>query len=249
MAKIDILKRDYKTALKNLKSISDGKITEKEFWMANAFLKSEEYNKAIIAAQNFIYETEDTDKTENAFLIIAESYLEQKIYSRALSTLETLRTSKYISNHIPLVHYKIGFCNEMMGNYEEALRSYKKLKVDFPYHQYTYAAEDRMLKITGNNSINQNEILPYKKPPEKETKKAKGEYDVYLQIGAFGNSANAENLGKRVMALGFNFSIIPKNKNGKKLFIVAVGPFEGEQFKSAIIKLKENGLESFVLKR
>jgi tetratricopeptide (TPR) repeat protein len=249
LAKINILKREYKISLKYLKKISDPKITEKEYWMANAYLKSGKNDKAIISAQNFIFKTEDIEKTENAYIIIAEAYINQKVFKRALSTLETLNTSQYINNHIPLVRFKIGYCNEMSGNFEEALRSYKKLKTTFPYHQYTYEAEVRMQVIAGNIDIPEIDDTAVVNHPKTESKSAKGEYDVFLQVGAFSSTNNAENLGKRVMGLGFNFSVFPKNKNGKKLYVVAVGPFEGDNLKPAIARLKENGLDSFVLKR
>jgi tetratricopeptide (TPR) repeat protein len=249
LAKINILQREYKLAISSLKNISNSKISEKEYWLANAYLKTGKNDKAIISAQNFIFITKDTAKAENAYLLIAEAYINQKIYKRALSTLETLRTSQYIANQIALVHFKIGFCNEMLGDFEQALRSYKKLKIDFPYHQYTYEAEDRMKNITGNTEVTENETIAGITPTKTDSKSAKGEYEVFLQVGAFSATANAENLGKKVMSLGFNFSIFPKTKNGKKLYVVAVGPFESDALKPAISKLKDNGLDSFVLKR
>jgi predicted negative regulator of RcsB-dependent stress response len=135
LAKIYVLERKYSKAIKSLKMIPNQDIADKQYWLAKAYLKENKLQLAVISAQIFISESNDNDKIENAYFIIAEAYIQQNMYKRAFNTLETLRTSQYIKNNIPLLHFKMGNCKEFMGKYDDALMFYKKLKKDFPYHQ------------------------------------------------------------------------------------------------------------------
>ncbi len=250
LAKVKLLERKYEDALMHLKKIRHSEIEDKEFWMAKAYLKNNENDNAIVAAQNFIFTARDNQKIEESYFIIAEAYLNDKIYQRALNTLESLRTSKYIANHIPLLHYKIGFCNEQMGKHENALRSYQKLKMDFPYDQYSYLAEDRINNLIRGNQfeidLNGFEIVQTKK----ETNNIIGKTNSYLQAGAFGSEKNAENFRATIESLGFGSIIFTKNKNGKILFVVAAGPFENnDKLQKAKKTLETNNIDSFVIKR
>ncbi|MBN1327552.1 MAG: tetratricopeptide repeat protein, partial [Candidatus Cloacimonetes bacterium] len=137
-AKIHFLDRNYKETIKQLQKISHSDITEKEFWLAKAYLKNNNFEDAIISAQNYIFSAKDVTRIEAAYFFIAESYIQQRKFTRALNTLDFLRQSEFITNNIPLLHYKIGYCQEILGNTEEALQSYKKLKLEYPYHQYSY---------------------------------------------------------------------------------------------------------------
>jgi len=135
--------------------------------LAKAYLKDDQWENAIISSQNYIFENENEDKIEDLYFIIAEAYLSRKIYKRALNTLEYLRTSKYIHNQIPLLFYKIGNCYEFMSKYSEALKYYKKLKLDFPYDPYTYLAEDRIFQLKQDKDIRLPEITAKQNKTEK----------------------------------------------------------------------------------
>jgi len=254
LAKVKLLERDYEDALNHLKKIHHPEIEDKEFWMAKAYLKNNENDNAIVAAQNFIFGSDDHHKIEESFFIIAEAYLNDKIYHRALNTLESLRTSKYINNHIPLLHYKIGFCYENIGKHENALRSYQKLKMDFPYDQYSYLAEDRINNLTRGNKIEIDlenlESIQTSVKQKNETNIIKGEYNSYLQVGAFGSEKNARNHSETIKKLGLPAMVFSKEKNAKTLFVVAAGPFENnDKLQKAMKTLTANNINSFVIKR
>ena len=254
LAKVKLLERNYDDALNHLKKIHHPEIEDKEFWMAKAYLKNNENDNAIVAAQNFIFGSDDHHKIEESYFIIAEAYLNDKIFHRALNTLESLRTSKYINNHIPLLHYKIGFCFEHIGKHENALHSYQKLKMDFPYDQYRYLAEDRIFNLTWENKIeiDLNDLQPMHKTVKKnnETNISRGEYNTYLQVGAFGSEKNAKNFKDTIDNLGLKSIIFSKNKNGKTLFVIAAGPFENsDKLQKAMKTLTANNIDSFVIKR
>ena len=254
LAKYNFFKRDYENAISFLKKIHNQKISDKQYWLAKSYLKLGKYQLSIISSQVFIAESEDNVEIENAYFLIAEAYLQQKMYKRAFNTLESLRTSKYINNNIPLLHYKMGICKEQQGKFEQALMFYKKLKQDFPYHQYCYLAEDRIynLKKDDKLEIDLTEINTFRKEePIEESKAATGEdLKIYLQVGAFGSEDRAEKLGKKVKVIGYKYIVFSKIKNNSKLYIVAAGPFdENDNLKKVMQKLKKNDIESYVIKR
>ncbi len=253
LAKIYILERKYSNAIKSLKMIHHQDIADKQYWLAKAYLKEDKLQLAIVSAQIFISESDDNDKIENAYFIIAEAYIQQNMYKRAFNTLETLRTSKYINNNIPLLHFKMGNCKELMGKYEDALICYKKLKKDFPYHQYSYLAEDRLFELKNDDKINVSlsNINSYRQDePKQETEAATGEYKVYLQVGAFSSEENAVKLGKKVKQIGYDFIVFSKIKDNDQLFVVAAGPFEKDKkLKEAMKKLEKNDMKPYVIKR
>jgi predicted negative regulator of RcsB-dependent stress response len=259
LGKISILKRDYEEAIDKLKEIHREEVGEKEYWMANAYLKNGQYDSAIISSQNFIFDSNDKSLIESAYFVIAESYISQKSYSRALNTLEFLRNSEFIENNIPLLHYKVGYCQEMLGNYDSSLNSYKKLKMEFPYHQYSYLAEDRIYQLTkmripeitdedlqdfrttdsSNENADQNESVTYQ-----VTKK-------YLQVGAFSRKENAQNLAGEIRKyLKDDYIIFSKTIKDKTLHILAYGPFDRDSDLNEVKKkLDEKGYSSFTIRR
>lgn len=254
LAKYSFFKRDYENALSHLKKIHHHEISDKQYWLAKSYLKLGKYQLSIISSQVFIAESEDNVEIENAYFLIAEAYLQQKMYKRAFNTLESLRTSKYINNNIPLLHYKMGICKEQQGKFEQALMFYKKLKQDFPYHQYCYLAEDRIynLKKDDKLEIDLTEINTFRKEePIEESKAATGEdLKIFLQVGAFGSEDRAEKLGKKIKVIGYKYIVFSKIRNNSKLYIVAAGPFdENDNLKKAMQKLKKNDIDSYVIKR
>jgi len=254
LAKYNFFKREYKNAISLLKKIHHKEIFDKQYWLAKSYLKTEKYQLSIVSSQIFIAESVDNVKIENAYFLIAEAYLEQQMYKRAFNTLESLRTSKYINNNIPLLHYKMGICKEKQGKFEQALMFFKKLKQDFPYNQYCYLAEDRIYNLQKNDKldIDLSEINTFRKEePVEETKAATGQdLKIYLQVGAFGSEKNAEKFGKKVKVIGYKYIVFSKIKDNSKLYIVAAGPFdENDDLKKAIQKLKKNDINSYVIKR
>ncbi len=254
LAKINFFKREYKKAVLLLKKIYHQEISDKQYWLAKSYLKMEKFQLSIVSSQIFIAESNENSKIENAYFLIAEAYLQQRMYKRAFNTLESLRISKYINNNIPLLHYKMGICKEEQGKFEQALMFYKKLKQDFPYHQYCYLAEDRIYNLKKDNKldIDLSEINSFRKEePLEESKAATGkDLKIYLQVGAFGSEDNAEKFGKKVKVIGFKYIVFSKIKNNSKLYVVAAGPFdENDDLKKAMQKLKKNDINSYVIKR
>jgi tetratricopeptide (TPR) repeat protein len=254
LAKIHILNRDYDKAISYLKKIHLKEIEDKQYWLARTYLKVGKYKEAIVSSQIYIASSENAENIETSYFIIADAYIQQRKFQKALSTLESLRTSKYINNQIPLLHFKRGNCFELMEKYEDAILCYRKLKMDFPYHQFSYLAEDYIYNLKNNKAINidLSKLNSHRlEEPKVETKAATGEdLKIYLQVGAFSSKENAENLGKKVKKIGYNYKVFPKIKNSKQLYIVAAGSFDNDKkLKKAMQKLEKNGMKSFLIKR
>jgi tetratricopeptide (TPR) repeat protein len=249
LGKQALLKRDYDQAKSALKKTRQLYIPDKEYWLAKVYLQNQEYHLAITSAQNYIFSSNDADKIEISYFIITEGYMAQKLYHRAMEMLQTLRKSEYIINNIPLLHFKIGECYEAMGQYDNALASYRKLKQDFPYDQYTAQADDHIYGLKFDHKVSVDVSDLGTKQPKQNTI-ASGNYQVYLQAGAFGSSANARNLKKRIQNYNIPAITFDKKSGSKTLHVVAAGPFANDAaMKNAASKLKKNKIDTFVIKR
>ena len=249
LGKLEILKRDYEKAISYLNQIHHPRVLEKEYWLSEAYFKIGEFSTAIIASQNYIYSSENHDKIELAYFIISESYIQMKNYTKALNTLDYLRNSEYINNNIPLLHFKMGYCYEQSGNIDKAALSYKKLKKEFPYHQYTYQAEERMNNL-GNPSVDptllDNPEIQVKKQIVEESKD-KVISGRFLQVGVFGSKNNADKMISRIDEIfpGKSASF-PRKNNGKIQHVVAAGPFDSDdEINIAKARLSEKNISSF----
>jgi len=253
LAKIELLERNYDQALKYFKKIFHPEIPTKEYWMAKCYLSSGDTDSAIIAAQNYVYTSSDKDKIESSYFIIAEAYIEKGLFTKALNTLNYLRNSDNIQNNIPLLHYKIGYCNEKLGNYDTALTHYKKLKLDFPYHEYTYLAEDRIYQMNSDKKIDVDlkEIMINEDPVKEPIADKDDEGNKYLQVGAFSKQGNADKHGKDISkTFSGNYIVFPKKSNNKTLYITAFGPYNSDkQLNKAKSELEKNGYNSFMIQR
>ena len=242
LGKLKFLERDYQAAQDYFKRIYGEDITDKEYWLAKTYLKLEDPTRAIISAQNFICDSDDPTKIESAYFLIAESYLLSHQYKRALNTLETLRNSEYIQNFIPLLFYKLGYCHELLDHTEDAILSYKKLKSDYPYHELSFQAEERLLSMRSKPTQNSPQ-------PILTTAVANHDAQTYLQAGAFGSPKNAHSLGSKITNLGMKYIVFDKMSNGRKLYCVAAGPFENAtKLNTALTKLKDNQINTYIIK-
>ena len=236
LAKINILTENFNKANDYLVKITLPKISEKYFWETQINLAQNNYREAIISAQKFIMKSDDFDKIEIAYFFIAEGYFQQKMFKRALNTLESLRTSEYIKNEIPFLYYNMGNCYEFMGNFSDADNCYKKVKQVAPHSDVCSLADERIFQLQKNNSLKFEE-KPEIKFEKIETLKTKlpipTDGKIYYQIGAFGVEKNAKNMWKKMKDFKLNSIMFTKTKNGTKLFVVAVGPIEND------LKLKE----------
>jgi outer membrane protein assembly factor BamD (BamD/ComL family) len=262
LAQYNVLQRDYDKAFSLLSPISDSTLCEKNFYLAEVELKRKNYQSSILSAQEFIKCSTDNNKKEQAYLFIAESYINLNQYVRALNTLQYLRNSKLMQNCTPLCLFKIGFAYEMLENYKQAVTEYKSVISKFPYTQYSMQAEERIRNLKNDdvefvdNSQDTMVIETTKldtvktETPTKTNVSTAKELKFYLQAGAFGSNKNAKKLAKRIMSKGYPATVFPKILNGKELKVVAAGPFDQrETAVKAKDKLQTDDIKSFIIKR
>ncbi len=247
LAKISLLNRDYKKSLSYLKKINTSSIKDVSYWFAKVYLKLNKNISAIYSAQNYIYmHPNNLEKDEDMLLTIAEAFIQKKSYYQALATLNSLRKSKYAQNKISLIVYKIGECYENMGKIDKAIKIYKKMKIDFPYDQYTYLAQDRIYELASLPE-NTEENKPKKLDKANVTPK---DFDLYLQVGAYRTKKSADIQKEKLKKLGLDVKIKEKTKNGKPLFVVYSGPFKDTKaMQKASVVLKKNNLDFFIYKK
>jgi len=256
--KLYLLNRDYDAAQKNLEKIDAEIIPEKHYWLAHVEFKKANYDKAISYAQKYIIDSKDKARSEVANFIIAESYIQQEKYQRALNTLVYLQESAQIENSIALLHFKTGYSHENTGNIDQATKYYKKVMLDFPYSKYAISAEKRMydlmysknINITDINTLDQNnpDINKDLSAPENQIKSIS--HGNYLQTGVFSTISNAENQKKRLNDLDFQSVVFEKIVNNKTFYAVAVGPVKDKKaVKKMTDKLKEKGFECFLIEK
>ena len=250
LSKIEFLKGNYQKALDYLKKIKNPKIIEKPYWLSKIYLKLNKNIDAIYSAQNFIYLAPNKkNKVENMLITIAEAFIQKGDYYKALSSLNALRKSAYAKNFIPLIVYKTGECYEKLEKYEKALKIYKKMKIEFPYNQYTYMAQDKIYEITSQQNINLDNDENKPKKLDKAAVSPK-DFKLFLQAGAYGNMKMAKIQQKKISSLGIKTTIGKKIKHNKPLYIVYAGPFENtEKMKKASKKLKDKNIEFFIYKK
>jgi hypothetical protein len=248
LGKIAFLEKNYIVATDYFKKIYFKEINEKEYWLGKAYLHAGEYHHAILSAQNYIFDSQNTDFIEESYFIIAESYIRQGFYQRALNTLDFLRQSKYIKNHIPFLYYQIVVCHINTKNYEQANIILKKMKTDFTYDYYTYLAEEDIFSKAISNEFIFSPI------PELSIERADisnpNSSQKYLQVGAFSTLENALNMKKTVNSLGLDCIAFQKHSAGKVLFVAAAGPFNDDiTLENAKQLLGKNNISSIIIQR
>lgn len=159
-AKIYILERDMDSAQAELRKINSPDITERFYWLACTNFYKDELSAAIANADNYLRLMPKGREAESAAYIIVDSYLEQKKYQSALSSLGRVRN---IPNHDrQYFYYKQGYAHEMNASYKDALQSYQTGYEIDKYSQSAFAIEERLFEMRGKSSnLDLSFLYPY----------------------------------------------------------------------------------------
>ncbi|MDD3051528.1 MAG: SPOR domain-containing protein [Candidatus Cloacimonetes bacterium] len=258
--KICFLVRDYPNALSSLNKINYLGISEHYFWISQIYLKISEFDKAIKFSQDFAKKTSIKAYQELAHFTIAEAYILQNKYNKALNTLRYLQQSALVENNFALLHYKMGYCSEMIDNFESAILFYRKVIMDFPYTKYGNMAENRLYRIRSSNKelisisdigyIESNKVSAQSVTNTESVKNATATDKYFLQAGVFSTYKNALKQVNNLKKKSYDGEVFTKEVNGKSMYAVAVGSYSSkdEACKAAEI-LKKDGFDSFVQQR
>jgi len=167
MGNIYLLERDYDKALGFYNKITDTDLTEKHFWIANTYYEKGDYKSAISSANQFIRLTKSSPHLEDAYYLIAESYINQEQFNNAITTLKKLLTLPKLIEDEQYLRYRYGYAAEMLGNRQEALSQYKQGYEKNRYSQTAHQIEDRLFEMRSRygSLVNLDFLYPYSAEP------------------------------------------------------------------------------------
>jgi tetratricopeptide (TPR) repeat protein len=270
LARYYLLRRDYEETEKYLEDCSLKYVPHRDFWIAKNLFSWGKYDKAITIFDDYIINSDDHNNVETSYLFISEAYIRLFEYYKALNTLDELTKGRYLRQQKPLVFYKTGSTYEKVGNYEDAMEMYDKMKIEFPYHPLTFNATDRINDITDKGllelvpeptpepepepepeleKVEMTKPKPAPKPipkPEPEPEPKSGLKGMFLQVGAFIKDHNLTRRVALLESMGYQVNLDPVNTREGKLYKVLVGPFASESILlSKQKKLRSQGIECF----
>jgi len=186
-----ILDRDYKAAIQILKKVTDASLTEKHFWLAQAYYQLADYKNAISSGEQYLRSVKSGNKAEILLYLQADAYINLSQYNSAINTLKKVETNPQLDSQRQYLYYRLGYAYEMLFKHKEAL-NYYKLGIELNrYSQLAYQMEDRLfdLKARYPNSIDLCFLYPFSDSPLPEIVQA--DIDAALK-------AEADSLGNKV---------------------------------------------------
>ncbi|MCB5276602.1 MAG: SPOR domain-containing protein [Candidatus Cloacimonadaceae bacterium] len=159
-AKIHILEREMQKAGSLLRRINSPDIVERFYWSAVVFYWLDDYSAAIANAENYIRLSPKGKEVEPAHYLVVESYLNQRKYQSAISSLSKIRHIKAYDRQY--YHYKLGMVYELNSNAKEALKAYREGYELDKYSQVAFNIEERLFAMRGRApSLDLSFLYPY----------------------------------------------------------------------------------------
>lgn len=273
LVKAHVLSRNIDEAIKELRRISSNELTEKNYWQAVCSFEINDWQNAINHAENYLRLSSNPPLSEEAYYIIAESYLNLDKSHSAISTLNKLKTLQGYPTDRQQFHYLLGYAFHRNQKPKDATAQYREGYLLDKYSQLAYLIEDRLfeLKNTYGNQVDISFLYPYVElsmtetsivqntealpngssalpaldSPLKVASRPEGEY--FIQAGRFSTEANAANLAGKIRALDVMAVYYESLHNNKASWVVICGPFGNQQ--DAIFahsRLKENEIDCFI---
>jgi|GEM_PF-2030518 len=253
LAQMLLLRRDAAGAIERLNTLGDD--MNAQYWLSLAWLAKDEYARCIRAAENCGVLTSDTNVAEICRFTVAEAYARKGDYTRALTTLNSLKNSATLCNRTLLL-YQLGYCYEMLGDYDNAKGYYRRLMTDFAYTQYAYRAEDRMLAMRDAAHLDVTDFSICDQDRESAQHESTPPEDgepvlrFYLQVGAFSTEDRARDLVRDMQRKGYPAVCFTKTVSGTVWQVAAVGPFADRPAAlDAKDRLATDGVSSMLLQR
>ena len=159
-AKLYILERDIAAANAQLRKITSTLILERYYWLGVCAFWQDDYNNAISHAENYLRLAPQGVQAESAYHIISDSYIAQKKYYSAITTLNKI---KAIQDHDQqYLNYRIGYANELSGKPQDALQAYKTAYELNKYSQIAFSVEERLFAMRSRTpSLDLSFLYPY----------------------------------------------------------------------------------------
>ncbi|MCB5278477.1 MAG: SPOR domain-containing protein [Candidatus Cloacimonetes bacterium] len=159
-AKIHILERDMNKAKTLLRRITSPDIVERFYWTAVVFYWLDDFSTAIANAENYIRLDASGIELEAAQHLISDSYIKQKKYQSAISSLNKIGQLKNYDKQYHL--YKLGLAYELSGNFKNAQNSYREGYELNKYSQVAFNIEERLFALRSKApAIDLSFLYPY----------------------------------------------------------------------------------------
>lgn len=144
-AKIHILEREIPRAQALLRGISSADIIERFYWLAVTYYWQEDYSAAIANAENYLRFNPTDSLAESALHLVADSYIAQKKYQSASSSLNKIK--KLPEPDLQYYYYRLGYAQELMGDYVQATKAYRAGYELDKYSQAAFNIEERIFAL------------------------------------------------------------------------------------------------------
>jgi tetratricopeptide (TPR) repeat protein len=159
---MSFLQRDLNKSLSYLMKINPSTLPERDYWLAQIFLKQNENGKAIQYGQSYLRTASDQDKMENTYYIIANAYINQGDYDNVQTLLTKLDRIPNLPRHKVYYSYLRGYAYDRANNDDKALEYYKSIYTLDRYSQYAFLTEERLfaMKARKKNHLDISFIYP-----------------------------------------------------------------------------------------
>jgi tetratricopeptide (TPR) repeat protein len=159
-AKIHILEREIPSAQTLLRGISSADIIERFYWLAVSFYWLEDYSAAIANAENYLRLSPSNSLSESALHLVADSYIAQKKYQSAVSSLSKIK--KLPEQDLQYYYYRLGYIQELLGDYGQSMQAYRTGYELDKYSQAAFDIEERLFSLRSHApSLDLSFLYPY----------------------------------------------------------------------------------------
>jgi tetratricopeptide (TPR) repeat protein len=160
VAKIHILEREMQKAGTLLRRINSPDIVDRFYWIAVVFYWQDDYSSAIANAENYLRLSPQGKEAESAHYLIVDSYVSQRKYQSAISSLANLQHLKEFDRQY--YYYKLGMINELNSNFKEALKAFREGYELDKYSQVAFDIEERLFNMRSRTpSLDLSFLYPY----------------------------------------------------------------------------------------
>jgi outer membrane protein assembly factor BamD (BamD/ComL family) len=144
-AKIFTLDREMLKAQAMLRRISSPDIVERFYWFSVVFFWLDDYSSAIANAENYLRLSPQGKDAESAVYLIVESYIKQRKYQSAVSSLARIRKIKDYDRQY--YFYMLGLAQEANSNFKEAFKAFREGYELDKYSQIAFQIEERLFAL------------------------------------------------------------------------------------------------------
>ena len=153
LGKLLLLERELDKAKSTLRKITTPELAERFYWLASCTLWQDDPEQAIANAEIYLRMEATGEFAENAYFLIANSYLEQKKAYSAISTLTKLEKAKLKELDEQYLFYRLGYAYEQSEKLVDAVAAYQKGYEMDKYSQVAYLIEDRLFELRNRSRI------------------------------------------------------------------------------------------------